>query len=134
MLIGYEVLTCCHSECGISFAVPGAWERARRADHSWFNCPNGHQQHFSGQTAEEKLRRERDRAVQEQARLADEAREAMARADKAEAAQRRLKKRAAAGTCPCCKRTFGNMSQHMLHQHPGWVKDNTKVVPIRKRA
>lgn len=51
------------------------------------------------------------------------------RAALAEAQARRLKKRAAAGTCPCCKRSFSNMATHMRKQHPAYVADN--VVKLR---
>jgi len=29
----------------------------------------------------------------------------------------RLRKRAAAGTCPCCKRSFSNMAEHIKRRH-----------------
>lgn len=56
-----------------------------------------------------------------------ETRERAAR-DQAEAAERsaiaykghatRLRKRAAAGVCPCCTRSFQNLQRHMASQHP----------------
>jgi len=97
-------------------------------------CPNGHAWHYvEGETEEQKLRRELNNQRQQNARLEDEAREARAAAEKAERAAKRLKKRAAAGSCPCCKRSFSNMAEHMKHQHPDWVKEQrtAKVVPIR---
>ena len=32
----------------------------------------------------------------------------------------RQRKRAAAGMCPCCRRTFENVARHMESQHPGY--------------
>lgn len=99
-----------------------------------FFCAYGHKQHYVvGESEETKLRRERDRLKQQTARLEDEAREVRARAEKAERATKRLKKRTAAGTCPCCQRTFSNMAEHMKHQHPAFVCDaGAKVVPIKR--
>ena len=61
--------------------------------------------------------------MQELARLADEAREANARAARAEAAAARLKKRASAGLCPCCNRSVGALERHMRTKHPQWVAE-----------
>lgn len=33
----------------------------------------------------------------------------------------RFKRRAAAGVCPCCKRTFRQLSQHMSNKHPDFT-------------
>jgi hypothetical protein len=45
---------------------------------------------------------------------------------------KRIKKRAAAGTCPCCQRSFSNMATHMKRQHPDYVKESgANVVPIK---
>jgi NMD protein affecting ribosome stability and mRNA decay len=125
----------CCPKCGIEYAAPKTFmEEARKDPSIYFHCPNGHSRHFSESEAD-RLRRERDRLKQETARLEDEARLARVRADKAEAATKRLKKRTSAGTCPCCNRTFGNMAEHMKHQHPEFVADGgTKVVPIKRRA
>ncbi len=125
MLIGYETITCCHAGCGISFAVPHTWERKRRDDHSRFFCPNGHGQAFTGESDAEKLRRERDRLAQRIAEKDDEIRH---QRDRAENEEKRViaykghltrsKKRHAAGVCPCCNRTFSQLTEHMKTKHP----------------
>ncbi len=85
------------------------------------------------ESTEEKLRRERDRLQQQMARVEQEATEARKRAEKAEKATKRLQKRTAAGTCPCCQRTFANMAEHMKHQHPEFVSETgAKVVPLKR--
>lgn len=33
----------------------------------------------------------------------------------------RLKKRIAAGVCPCCNRSFANLREHMAGQHPDFT-------------
>jgi len=131
----------CRSEI---YLPDSLYDAACRSSAINFYCPFGHQQHFvQGDTTETELRRERDMLKQQIARVEHErdlatreANEQTERAKKAEAASKRLKKRAAAGTCPCCSRTFANMSAHMLHEHPGWVEETgAKVVPIKdKRA
>lgn len=68
--------TCCN--CGIEFTMPADLQAALRRSHKTFYCPNGHGQHYSGETADQKriaqleklLERARDRAdrhfIQEQ--------------------------------------------------------------------
>jgi hypothetical protein len=129
--------------CGCVSTCPEAVYEQQHAEGGYHHCPNGHQWGWDGQTCErEKLRRERDRLKQDTARLEDEKRVAeeaanvaRVRAEKVEAATKRLKKRSSAGTCPCCSRTFSNMAEHMKHQHPEFVADGgTKVVPIKRMA
>lgn len=128
----YCLITCCNTDCGISYAVPVWWEHGKRQNHSWFYCPNGHRQHFLAESDEEKYRRERDVARQQVARAEQEAIEAWQRAVKAEKETKRLKKRTAAGTCPCCQRTFSNMAQHMKHMHPDFVQETgAKVIAMK---
>lgn len=134
MLFSHEfvVLTCCNTDCGISFCVPQWWHKGKRDNHSWWYCPNGHHQHFPQDSDEEKLRRERDVARQQLARAEQETADANQRADLLQKQKRRLEKRAAAGTCPCCHRTFQNMTTHMKKQHPEFVAEN--VVALKKAA
>lgn len=132
MSIDDVVLTCCQTDCGISFAVPNWWHKGKRETHSWFYCPNGHQQRFSQESDLEKVRRERDIARQQIARAEQEAADAYAAKVRAEKEAKRLRKRASAGTCPCCQRTFANMATHMKREHPQFVADGgAKVVPIK---
>lgn len=98
-----------------------------------FYCTHGHSQVFkAGKTDAEKLqeqlneeRRMRQRAEQNVAMWQDDARNARERAEherrrangyKGHAT--RIAKRAKAGTCPCCNRTFKQLAQHMANKHP----------------
>lgn len=115
-------------KCGIEFAVPDHFYREQLKDGpngGWY-CPNGHSRVF-GESEGDKLRRERDRLKQEAARLEDEKREAIARAERAEKTTKRLQKRASAGVCPCCNRTFQNMARHMKTKHPN-------IVPLEQKS
>ena len=134
VMMELEVETCW---CGMPFALPKDLRyQARNRGHTIY-CPLGHTVTWK-ETEETRLRRERDRLKQETARLEDERREAIesanretARADKAERKAKKLTKRAAAGTCPCCQRTFANMATHMKRQHPDFVAETgAKIVPI----
>ena len=126
------VLTCCNDDCGISFAVPAWWHKGKCETHSRFHCPNGHEQYFSSESDVEKARRERDIARQQVARAEQEAAEAQQRAIKLERETKKLQKRASAGTCPCCSRTFSNMATHMKRQHPEFVEaGGAKVIPMK---
>ena len=83
-----------------------------------FYCPNGHSQIYATKSYQDrindlerhtiKLREERDTAIAEK--------------EKKEKEAKRLKKRIQAGVCPCCKRTFRQLSAHMENKHPDFVK------------
>lgn len=109
-------------ECGVLATCPEIVYNQHHAEGGYHHCPNGHSWGWTKETCErEKLRQERDRLKQRQAMLEDEKREALERASKAEAATVRLKKRATAGVCPCCNRTFLALSRHMKSKHPNIV-------------
>jgi len=126
--------------CGCVSTVPEIMNGQARAEGGYRHCPSGHAWGWSKETSErEQLRRERDRLKQDAARLEQERADAWAtatalhaRAAKAEADTKRLKKRASAGSCPCCRRTFSNMATHMKRQHPDFVKDGgTNVIKLK---
>jgi hypothetical protein len=123
----FEVIYCC--TCRMPFAVPADIRAQWRADDdNWFYCPNGHKQHYD-ESETVKLRRERDKAAKDAAwykeRLLNE-RAANERTVRRLNAQRanvtKLKKRISAGVCPCCTRTFSNLSRHMATQHPDYTE------------
>lgn len=114
------------ARCKEPFALFPETETTLRRSQATFYCPFGHAQSFCpGESEEDKLRRERDRLKQQTAQLRDEViheaerREyAERRASAARGQVTRLKNRAAAGLCPCCNRSFANLSTHMTKQHP----------------
>lgn len=130
-MVEWRTLTC--YTCKTPFAMTAELYAVanERCEQMRFYCPHGHPQHFvRGESEVDKMRRERDRAIQDKARLAQERDEAKAAAQKAERAARRMKKRASAGVCQCCNRSFANMAAHMRTKHPEFVADN--VVKINK--
>jgi septal ring factor EnvC (AmiA/AmiB activator) len=125
--MGVTVETCCN--CGIEFAMQDSLYEARKRDGKQFYCPNGHGQHYT-----ESLQRKYERLKQENARLADEAREALQAKQKAEGelkkSEREVKRintRVQAGVCTCCNRTFQNLARHMKTKHP-----NVVPLPLEK--
>lgn len=127
MTVEYDFKTC--PVCGIHYALDHVVSQYKlhlpssAKDRNWY-CPNGHSLVYTDSEAD-KWRREAERAKQENARLMDELAQA-ARREKA------MKKRASAGTCPCCNRTFSRMAEHMKRKHPEFVAEQgAKVVPIK---
>lgn len=119
-------MTCiCCGECGIEFSVPSAWQKARQESKETFYCPNGHRRMFRSKSEADILREERDRLRQQLAQKDDEIawqrtqRETEERRVAAAKGQiTKLKKRAQAGLCQCCNRTFANVAAHMKTCHP----------------
>lgn len=144
MIIGFDhtdVGGCCR--CKTHIVLPNdLYSAAKKSPAISFYCPYGHPQHFpAGESEAEKLRRERDRLAQQIAEKDDEIkwqRDIRERAERQLSAQRgqvtKLKKRASAGTCPCCSRTFQNMAEHMKKQHPDFVQEGGANVVKLKRA
>lgn len=118
-------------ECGGVYAINNVFrDQCYKKGASW-TCPYckcgwG----FSGNSENSKLKRsleEKERELE-----AERARKqaALNRANEAEtnlaAATRREqlhKKRVAAGTCPCCQRTFKQLAAHMARKHPDYSKE-----------
>lgn len=118
-----EVLSCW--SCGILYAVPEAMLASGRNDPSisWY-CPNGHNTHFPGKTVTERLAAERNRAgriAAERDQLQASLRSQRAATTRARNERDRLERRAKAGVCPCCQRTFKQLRRHIASQHPDFT-------------
>lgn len=111
-------LTSIPMPCGHLIFVTKSYERQRRDDHGWFYCICGQPARFTGNNEADRLRgqlqtaRDQLDTARQQRDLAEHRR----RGEKA--AKTRLKNRIGKGVCPCCKRTFQNLQQHMANQHP----------------
>jgi hypothetical protein len=119
--------------CGVWFALPEVLYDTLAAEGGFFTCPNGHRRGWDKGT----LQKQNERLQQEQARLeqalAAEHRRliaAQAQTTKARKQVVKMQKRAAAGVCPCCNRTFNNMARHMKTKHPEFK--TADIVPIKK--
>lgn len=117
------IIHTCH-KCKTFFAMEQTIHDAayQRAGEMNFYCPNGHGAVFKSQTQireEEATRLERDRLKQKVAELSDEAAKSRISATLAKKQVARIKKRALAGVCPCCNRTFANVARHVASKHKG---------------
>jgi hypothetical protein len=107
--------TCC--SCGIVFAFPDYMMDRCKNIGGDFYCPNGHQQHYT-KTEVARLREKLDEQIRHSTLLSERAIAAEKRKKKTQAEINRLKKRASAGVCPCCNRTFQQLARHMKSKHP----------------
>lgn len=133
--ISFVEQTCCVKGCGVEFAVTAAFDKQRIEKKDTFYCPNGHAQHYCGQTEADKFRaeklrleasveweRSRVRRLEEKnaaERLATRAQKGRATRFKNE--RDTIRKRIANGVCPCCNRHFTNVMRHIAGQHPNFV-------------
>jgi hypothetical protein len=119
----------CKSEIWLPDALYEAAQHGRGKVE--FFCPYGHAQVFAvGETEEQKLRRERDRLTQRLAEKDDEIRrqrELREGTERQLSATRgvvtRIKNRVGHGVCPCCNRTFQDLSRHMSSKHPTYAAE-----------
>lgn len=115
--------------CGVRFGVPFGYTERRQADKVNFYCPNGHSMSYRESEAD-RLRRERDKLVQDAAYQADRLRDEKNLREQAErrvAAAKgqitKLKNRASKGVCPCRNRHFTDLERHMHSKHPSFVAE-----------
>ncbi len=102
---------CCN--CGVVFGMTSQLKEKRSDDHKLFYCPNGHGQHYTGESeAEKNARLLREEQARHQRTLARENDTAAALAK----AERKLK-RVGKGVCPQCNRSFPNLARHMACKH-----------------
>jgi DNA repair exonuclease SbcCD ATPase subunit len=120
------------SGCGILYAMPEEFQKERLADKRAFYCPNGHQQNYTGKSETQKLREQLDEERRQRQHAQQQIEyEAQLRRQESERADRernrangykghatRITKRAKAGVCPCCNRSFENLRRHMASRHP----------------
>jgi DNA-binding XRE family transcriptional regulator len=136
----WSVIICCHDRCGISFAVMENQKDFWRNKKTTFYCPYGHPQGFYGDNEADKLRKQleqKQKWLDQANAAASRERDARIAAETKERAHRgaktRLKNRIANGVCPCCNRTFKNLSQHMQGEHPDFGKhENLKAIRMAR--
>jgi len=111
--------------CGVHLAIPANLDRwLRESDTHSCYCPTGHKFVYSD-GFEQQLEKERKRLREEQQRLRA-TRDLLRAEERAHAATKgsltKVKKRAANGVCPCCKRSFVQLHRHMKAKHPDYVE------------
>jgi hypothetical protein len=123
-----HVVTQC-GQCGVWYTVPELVYTNHHRLGGYHHCPNGHQRGWekgAEHRENEELRRERDRLKQDAARMEEEITAEKRRADAAEKRLLQVRRRATAGVCPCCSRTFANVQRHMAVKH-------ANIVPLAQR-
>lgn len=114
-----ETLTVTSCWCGIHVAVPDNLLRyCKNHKGKAIFCPLGHEFVFTD-TNEEKLAEERRRHQATRDLLRQEERSHQA----TRGHLTRQRKRASAGVCPCCNRTFQQLARHMKSKHPEFKPD-----------
>ncbi len=107
-------------ECGIEFHVPEHWRKAREDQGTTFYCPNGHPRVYCESTVTrlEREKRTLELSLQSQVNAAQHAKLVAERErDKAIKEKRKVERRIAHGVCPCCNKTFADVSEHMMTEH-----------------
>jgi hypothetical protein len=117
--------------CAMVFAVPRGFYDDCRNEGQSFRCPNpkckwpsqsyteSTVQRLEKQLAAEKRRAEYAVTARKWAEEQRDHAEARRRAAKGQVTK--MKNRAAAGLCPCCRRHFENHERHMASKHPGFA-------------
>lgn len=116
--------------CSVVYAVPADFRSRRQNDGKSFFCPNGHSLSY-GDTLEKRLQRQLDNMQDQRDAANERARRERERGDRLKASRAaykaqttKLKKRAAAGVCPCCNRQFQDLHRHMKNKHPEFVEEH----------
>ena len=110
--------------CGHSILMTRDHYDARREDGKvWFCTVCGVRRAFTGETTLQKLRRERDAALQREETRKEMCRNLEEALSKERKSKARLKKRVVAGVCPCCTRSFTNLRRHIQTKHPEALKE-----------
>ncbi len=114
------VVTCW---CGMRHAVPSEMRDFQLRKHAnggdfYVYCPLGHTYAPAGESRSTRLERQVREERERSARIDAEREQAEASARAHKGAATRARKRAAAGVCPCCKRTVKQLADHMKSKHP----------------
>lgn len=120
----FRVVSC--YSCGVRFGIDSRLYRRVVTDAvGSIYCPTCGEKTCWRESDDQKRIKELERKLEWEAKEA--ARQKAAR-DEAEASLKatkgvvtRMKRRVSAGTCPCCKRTFKQLSAHMAMKHPDFV-------------
>lgn len=111
-----ETTTCW---CGAPMALPDTVLRNARELGNDLYCPaTGHKFRFGSEVdaLRKKLEAERSRNTA----LTDQLRAAERQVSSAKGQLTKARKRAAAGVCPCCNRSFVQLARHMATKHPDY--------------
>jgi hypothetical protein len=106
--------------CGITFAMPVDYQEHRLRKRDTFYCPNGHSQHYTGETDKQKA----ERLARQLANREEDLRSERASHAATKGHLTRARQREAAGVCPQCHRSFAQVRRHMERMHPDFVTEH----------
>ena len=110
--------------CGTRHAIPSELHDFQQRQHrdgrkvTAVYCPLGHTHVPAGESESERLQARLERERARNARLLAENDQLEASRNAYKGAATKARKRAKAGVCPCCNRTFQQLARHMASQHP----------------
>jgi hypothetical protein len=113
--INFVMEECCN--CGIPFFFPKYMKVQLLGNHNLFYCPNGHPQHYTGKSEQQKRIEELEESLQnvknDRQHIENSLLDTISEKNKLS----RQLKRVHRGVCPCCNRTFDNLHKHMETKH-----------------
>lgn len=108
--------------CGVTYGIDeDIRSRKHREGGDWW-CTNGHTIHYT-QTENDRLKQELQAAQDATARAEAAARRERDAHIATKGQLTKAKKRLTAGVCPCCRRNFVALGEHMRKQHPDYVQE-----------
>ena len=107
--------------CGVPYGMTEEYEARRREDHEWFYCPNGHSAHYPHRNRVELLEKRLQLAEGEAQQNRERYQRERASRISTKGHVTRLRRKVAAGKCPCCKREFPDLAEHMKWKHPNFA-------------
>ncbi len=122
----FHVVSC--YSCSVRFGITGyLYKRVVTDACDSIYCPACGKLTCWSESEDSKIIKELQRKLKWEA--AEVTRQKLAR-EKAEASLQatkgvitRIKRRVGSGVCPCCQRTFKQLSAHMAHKHPEYASD-----------
>jgi hypothetical protein len=124
------VSACC--SCGITYATPESWDKQRHIDKANMYCPNGHSQVYRESDAD-KLRRQLLSAEAERDFARQQRDAAEKKAERKEREVKRILRRANAGVCQDCHRTFQDVAKHRATKHGDEAARKMTAAPRLKK-
>lgn len=115
----FRIEVCCN--CGVEFAMTEDFYNERLGDKRLFYCPNGHNQHYIGESWKDQIATlsAEKTALQSRVNVERAGRErAEEKAQRETTKRKRLEKRVGNGVCPYCKRSFVVLARHIHSKHP----------------
>ncbi len=104
-------------KCHVAFGMTVDHQQRCSERGDEFYCPNGHGQIYKT-TELSRVRNERDRLKGRVTHLTDQRDAAHRSASAQKGVATKLRKRAAAGVCAFCQRSFKDVRRHVDSQHP----------------